>query len=172
MNINWKPTYIPGDLVYNHKEEVIRITSSYLKGNRLFYYKTDEIGGSIGCILEEALNLLARDPDTHKYNHRFFQSNTKSSHLCAVCQGNADEHIDIIIPKVSNKLARGESEDKKLISSNSNINNGTNTSKILTSANNYDVSQVPLINDNTGPISLISEQNAKNSKNINFSAQK
>lgn len=122
--------------------------------------------------VEEALNLLYRDPDTHKYNHRFFQSNTKSSHLCAVCQGNADEHIDIIIPKVSNKLARGESEDKKLISSNSNINNGTNTSKILTSANNYDVSQVPLINDNTGPISLISEQNAKNSKNINFSAQK
>ena len=55
MNINWKPTYIPGDLVYNHKGEVIRITSSYLKGTRLFYYKTDEIGGSIGCILEEAL---------------------------------------------------------------------------------------------------------------------
>ena len=55
MDINWKPTYIPGDLVYNHKGEVIRITSSYLKGTRLFYYKTDEIGGSIGCILEEAL---------------------------------------------------------------------------------------------------------------------
>lgn len=55
MNINWKPTYIPGDLVYNHKGEVIRITSSYLKGTRLFYYKTDEIGGSIGCILEEEL---------------------------------------------------------------------------------------------------------------------
>lgn len=55
MNINWKPNYIPGDLVYNHKGEVIRITSSYLKGTRLFYYKTDEIGGSIGCILEEAL---------------------------------------------------------------------------------------------------------------------
>lgn len=30
MNINWKPTYIPGDLVYNHKGEVIKITSSYL----------------------------------------------------------------------------------------------------------------------------------------------
>lgn len=55
MNINWKPTYILGDLVYNHKGEVIRITSSYLKGTRLFYYKTDEIGGSIGCILEEEL---------------------------------------------------------------------------------------------------------------------
>lgn len=55
MNINWKPTYIPGDLVYNHKGEVIRITSSYLKGTRLFYYKTDEISESTGCILEEAL---------------------------------------------------------------------------------------------------------------------
>ena len=69
-----------------------------------------------------------------------------------------------------NDILKGKALQK--ISSNSNINNGTNTSKILTSANNYDVSQVPLINDNTGPISLISEQNAKNSKNINFSAQK
>lgn len=55
MNINWKPNYIPGDLVYNHKGEVIRITSSYLKGTRLFYYKTDKIDESTGCILEKAL---------------------------------------------------------------------------------------------------------------------
>lgn len=55
MNINWKPNYIPGDFVYNHKGEVIRITSSYLKGTRLFYYKTDKIDESTGCILEKAL---------------------------------------------------------------------------------------------------------------------
>lgn len=68
MNINWKPTYIPGDLVYNHKGEVIRITSSYLKGTRLFYYKTDEIGGSIGCILEEALKPIPITPEILEKN--------------------------------------------------------------------------------------------------------
>ena len=68
MNINWKPTYIPGDLVYNHKGEVIRITSSYLKGTRLFYYKTDEIGGSIGCILEEALKPIPLTPEILEKN--------------------------------------------------------------------------------------------------------
>ena len=68
MNINWKPPYIPGDLVYNHKGEVIRITSSYLKGTRLFYYKTDEIGGSIGCILEEALKPIPLTPEILEKN--------------------------------------------------------------------------------------------------------
>lgn len=68
MNINCKPTYIPGDLVYNHKGEVIRITSSYLKGTRLFYYKTDEIGGSIGCILEEALKPIPLTPEILEKN--------------------------------------------------------------------------------------------------------
>lgn len=68
MNINWKPTYIPGDLVYNHKGEVIRITSSYLKGTRLFYYKTDEISRSIGCILEEELKPIPLTPEILEKN--------------------------------------------------------------------------------------------------------
>lgn len=68
MYINWKPNYIPGDLVYNHKGEVIRITSSYLKGTRLFYYKTDEIGESTGCILEEALKPIPLTPEILEKN--------------------------------------------------------------------------------------------------------
>lgn len=68
MNINWKPTYIPGDLVYNHKGEVIRITSSYLKGTRLFYYKTDEISESTGCILEEELKPIPLTPEILEKN--------------------------------------------------------------------------------------------------------
>lgn len=79
MNINWKPNYIPGDLVYNHKGEVIRITSSYLKGTRLFYYKTDEIGESTGCILEEALKPIPLTPEILEKNgwefyHGFYYS--------------------------------------------------------------------------------------------------
>lgn len=68
MNINWKPNYIPGDLVYNHKGEVVRITSSYLKGTRLFYYKTDKIGESTGCILEEALKPIPLTPEIIEKN--------------------------------------------------------------------------------------------------------
>lgn len=54
--------------MYNHKKEIIRITSSYLKGTRLFYYKTDEIGGSIGCILEEALKPIPLTPEILEKN--------------------------------------------------------------------------------------------------------
>lgn len=68
MVINFNSKYIPGDIVYNHKKEIIRITSSYLKGTRLFYYKTDEIGGSIGCILEEALKPIPLTPEILEKN--------------------------------------------------------------------------------------------------------
>lgn len=92
MNINWKPNYIPGDLVYNHKGEVIRITSSYLKGTKLFYYKTDEIGGSIGCILEEALKPIPLTPEILEKNgwefyHGFYCSpNEECAGICLSSQ--------------------------------------------------------------------------------------
>ena len=79
MYINWKPNYIPGDLVYNHKGEVIRITSSYLKGTRLFYYKTDLIGESIGCILEEALKPIPLTPEILEKNGWYGATHSKPS---------------------------------------------------------------------------------------------
>lgn len=101
MNINWKPNYIPGDLVYNHKGEVIRITSSYLKGTRLFYYKTDEIGESTGCILEEALKPIPLTPEILEKNgwefyHWFYCSpNKESAGVCLLSQTGYvwDAHI-------------------------------------------------------------------------------
>lgn len=51
MVINFNPKYIPGDIVYNHKKEIIRITSSYLKGTKLFYYRD----GECGWIREDAI---------------------------------------------------------------------------------------------------------------------
>jgi hypothetical protein len=51
MVINFNPKYIPGDIVYNHKKEIIRITSSYLKGTKLFYYRD----GDYGWIREDAI---------------------------------------------------------------------------------------------------------------------
>lgn len=49
MVINFNPKYIPGDIVYNHKKEIIRITSSYLKGTKLFYYRDGENGWIVLC---------------------------------------------------------------------------------------------------------------------------
>lgn len=51
MVINFNSKYIPGDIVYNHKKEIIRITSSYLKGTKLFYYRD----GECGWIREDAI---------------------------------------------------------------------------------------------------------------------
>ncbi len=51
--------------------------------------------------VDEALNLLSRDPDTHKLNHHYYQPKPKLNSLCAICQGKPDEHIDYdIIGKV------------------------------------------------------------------------
>lgn len=64
MVINFNPKYIPGDIVYNHKKEIIRITSSYLKGTRLFYYRD----GEYGWIREDAIKPISLTPEILKKN--------------------------------------------------------------------------------------------------------
>lgn len=58
MVINFNPKYIPGDIVYNHKKEIIRITSSYLKGTKLLYYRD----GIYGWIREDAIKPIPLTP--------------------------------------------------------------------------------------------------------------
>lgn len=64
MVINFNPKYIPGDIVYNHKKEIIRITSSYLKGTKLFYYRD----GEYGWIREDAIKPIPLTPEILKKN--------------------------------------------------------------------------------------------------------
>lgn len=64
MVINFNPKYIPGDIVYNHKKEIIRITSSYLKGTKLFYYRD----GEYGWIREDAIKPITLTPEILKKN--------------------------------------------------------------------------------------------------------
>lgn len=64
MVINFNPKYIPGDIVYNHKKEIIRITSSYLKGTKLFYYRD----GENGWIREDAIKPIPLTPEILKKN--------------------------------------------------------------------------------------------------------
>ena len=96
--------------------------------------------------VDEALNLLSRDPDTHKLNHHYYQPKPKLNSLCAICQGKPDEHIDYdIIGKVP--LPSNINDEKKILNTSSNVGNVTNTSKLMTT-NNYDLSQTPLMCDN------------------------
>ena len=64
MVINFNPKYIPGDIVYNHKKEIIRITSSYLKGTKLFYYRDRECG----WIREDAIKPIPLTPEILEKN--------------------------------------------------------------------------------------------------------
>ena len=115
--------------------------------------------------VEEALNLLAKDPDTGKYNHRFYQPTSQITTNCVICQGSINEHIDNdLLPKDLNGLPH--IDEKKIMNTSSNPNY-TNTSKLLTSTNNYDISQTPLISENN-PQSLFPGHT--NSNNIRNSA--
>lgn len=64
MVINFNPKYIPGDIVYNNKKEIIRITSSYLKGTKLFYYRD----GECGWIREDAIKPIPLTPEILEKN--------------------------------------------------------------------------------------------------------
>lgn len=83
MVINFNPKYIPGDIVYNHKKEIIRITSSYLKGTKLFYYRD----GDYGWIREDAIAPIPLTPEILKKNgwkklyEKFFEKNVNDIRL-------------------------------------------------------------------------------------------
>ena len=50
--------------MYNHKKEIIRITSSYLKGTKLFYYRD----GEYGWIREDAIKPIPLTPEILEKN--------------------------------------------------------------------------------------------------------
>lgn len=80
MVINFNPKYIPGDIVYNHKKEIIRITSSYLKGTKLFYYRD----GNYGWIREDAIKPIPLTPEILEKNgwkKEVMSRGVKNSHL-------------------------------------------------------------------------------------------
>ena len=79
MVINFNPKYIPGDIVYNHKKEIIRITSSYLKGTKLFYYRD----GNYGWIREDAIKPIHLTPEIlekNRWKKEVMSRGVKNSH--------------------------------------------------------------------------------------------
>ena len=90
MVINFNPKYIPGDIVYNHKKEIIRITSSYLKGTKLFYYRD----GNYGWIREDAIKPIPLTPEILEKNgwkEEVMSRGVKNSH-CVYTKPDIEEY--------------------------------------------------------------------------------
>lgn len=90
MVINFNPKYIPGDIVYNHKKEIIRITSSYLKGTKLFYYRD----GENGWIREDAIKPIPLTPEILEKNgwkKEVMSRGVKNSH-CVYTKPDIEEY--------------------------------------------------------------------------------
>lgn len=96
MVINFNPKYIPGDIVYNHKKEIIRITSSYLKGTKLFYYRD----GDYGCIREEAIKPIPLIPEILEKNgwklHKHHERNSYDDVSWSSYHKPAETNISLI----------------------------------------------------------------------------
>lgn len=96
MVINFNPKYIPGDIVYNHKKEIIRITSSYLKGTKLFYYRD----GNYGWIREEAIKPIPLIPEILEKNgwklHKHHERNSYDDVSWSSYHKPAETNISLI----------------------------------------------------------------------------
>ena len=87
--------------------------------------------------VDEALNLLSKDSDTHLYNHKYYNPNKSNSKFniidepCKICQGKKNEHIDdsLIENDIQNNISKNNSYDNtnELNLINKNINNNTLT---------------------------------------------
>lgn len=96
MVINFNPKYIPGDIVYNHKKEIIRITSSYLKGTKLFYYRD----GENGWIREDAIKPIPLIPEILEKNgwklHKHHERNSYDDVSWSSYHKPAETNISLI----------------------------------------------------------------------------
>lgn len=96
MVINFNPKYIPGDIVYSHKKEIIRITSSYLKGTKLFYYRA----GVYGWIREDAIKPIPLIPEILEKNgwklHKHHERNSYDDVSWSSYHKPAETNISLI----------------------------------------------------------------------------
>ena len=108
--------------------------------------------------VDEALNLLSKDPDTHLYNHKYYNPKVNSklniiNEPCLICQGKKKEHIN-------------EDDLDNEINNNNNIQNEKNEiqNDSNTIANNNNNSNANNFNSNN-----ISKKPSKDIKNNNIS---
>ncbi len=147
--------------------------------------------------VDEALNLLSRDPDTHLYNHKYYNPKVNSklniiNEPCLICQGKKKEHInedDLDIEFNNNNNFQNEKNEIQNelntisnIKNNSNVNNNSNNiskkqskeiknnisiNSKINNQTNNEYSQTPLIQNNN--INTLLQSKNQNDKNINVS---
>ena len=147
--------------------------------------------------VDEALNLLSRDPDTHLYNHKYYNPKVNSklniiNEPCLICQGKKKEHInedDLDIEFNNNNNFQNEKNEIQNelntisnIKNNSNVNNNSNNiskkqskeiknnisiNSKINNQTNNEYSQTPLIENNN--INTLLQSKNQNDKNINVS---
>ncbi len=114
--------------------------------------------------VEEALNLLSKDPDTHLYNHKYYNPNIKTNSKfniidepCLICQGKKNEHgndydydYEIENDKVNNNTINNNElgNSNKIISNKISYNNNNN---INNDNNGININQSKEIKNMTNP---------------------
>ena len=117
--------------------------------------------------VEEALNLLSKDPDTHLYNHKYYNPNIKPNSKfniidepCLICQGKKNEHGNDYDYEI---------ENDKLNSNTINNNELGNSNKIISNKISYNNSN-NINNDNNG-ININQSKEIKNMTNPKLNTQ-
>ena len=117
--------------------------------------------------VEEALNLLSKDPDTHLYNHKYYNPNIKPNSKfniidepCLICQGKKNEHGNDYDYEI---------ENDKLNSNTINNNELGNSNKIISNKISYNNSN-NINNDNNG-ININESKEIKNMTNTKLNTQ-
>ena len=117
--------------------------------------------------VEEALNLLSKDPDTHLYNHKYYNPNIKPNSKfniidepCLICQGKKNENGNDYDYEI---------ENDKLNSNTINNNELGNSNKIISNKISYNNSN-NINNDNNG-ININQSKEIKNMTNPKLNTQ-
>ena len=112
--------------------------------------------------VEEALNLLSKDPDTHLYNHKYYNPNIKPNSKfniidepCLICQGKKNEHGNDYDYEIENdKLNSNTINNNELGNSNKIISNKiscNNSNNINNDNNGININQSKEIKNMTNP---------------------
>ena len=120
--------------------------------------------------VDEALNLLSKDPDTHLYNHKYYNPNVKPNSKfniidepCLICQGKKNEH--------GNDYDYYEIENDKTNSNNINNNNEIeNSNKNISNKISSNIRNNLNNNENNGE-NLKQLKEIKNASNSKFNTQ-
>ncbi len=118
--------------------------------------------------VDEALNLLSKDPDTHLYNHKYYNPKVNSklniiSEPCLICQGKKNEHIneDDLDNEINNNNKNNIQIEKNEIQNDSNTIANNNNNSNANNFNSNNISKKPSKDIKNNNISVSSKLNTQ-----------